>query len=151
MQLSAAAANVVADETCFLSIMQCSLYIVDSQIILISNVEVSLLRADRQGTDCKSFDHTVGISFKDGSVHESARVTFVSVAGYIFREVIVTESRAPFASCRETGSAAAAKARRFHFTDDFFRCHRQGFLEAFITSGRNIVLDFRGGDFSDIP
>ena len=151
MQLSAAAADIVADKTGFLSILQSSSYIVDSQIVFITDIEVSLLRADRQGTNRKSFDHTMGISFKDGSVHESARVTFVSVAGYIFREVIVTESCAPFASCRETGSAAAAKARRFHFTDDFFRCHRQGFLEAFITSGRNIVLDFRGGDFSDIP
>ena len=44
-----------------------------------TNVDIALLSA--AGVTCygHSFKYGVGISLKDGSVHESARVTFISV------------------------------------------------------------------------
>ena len=142
MQLSAAAADIVADESGLLGIREGPLYVMNCEIILVTDIQVTLLRTYSQRTDRKSLDHAVRVTFENRSVHERARVSLITVAGYVFREIVIAKRRAPLAACRKTGSAAASKSRSLHLSDDLFRRHRQGFLKPLITPVRNIILYF---------
>jgi len=77
------------------------------QGILITYVDIPLVRADGIGTDNHALDNTVRISFEDAPVLIGAGVTLVGVAEYILNVIFGGTAGLPFPP---RGEAAAAPA-----------------------------------------
>ena len=122
----------------------------DRQIILITYVEKSLLCSNGDSRDGKSLDYCMGISLQNGPVHESSRISLVTVARHILRKIVVGGCCPPFPPCREPGTAASAKPRLLHFCDHFIRRHLQSFSKRLIAALFQIVVNIFRIDLPDM-
>ena len=134
MQLSSCSADVITNETGSFCISKSLADVFDRQIVFVTDIEISLLGSNGKRADGQTFNYAVRISLEYGSVHECTRVALVAVAGYVLREVVISQSGAPFASGREAGAAASSETRCVDLVDYFFRSHAKSLLQSFITA-----------------
>ena len=83
------------------------------------------------------------VSLKDGSVHECARVAFVSVAGYeLLNFSSVCRCEHPLSSCWESAAATASESRINDFFDYIIRSHlEQSLSKSLISVSCDILID----------
>ncbi len=112
------------------------------QGILVTNVDVALVRADCIRADDHSLDHGVGIALHQRAVHERARVSFVAVGDHVFDVALRVSCVFPFAAGGKAGAAATAQPRLLDFFDHLFGGHRSEYLaQGLITAHRDVLLN----------
>jgi len=57
----------------------------NSQWIFVSDIDITFLRADSKSTDNHPFQNGVRITLHETSIHESAGITFITIADNIFQ------------------------------------------------------------------
>ncbi len=117
------AENVLAQQSVFLCLIYGYLESFHSDGILGSDIDISLVRSDGIARYGHCLDYAVGISLQYTSVHECARVTFVSIAAYVFFVPFGLHRQFPLQAGGETSAASASEAGLFDLIDHLFRCH----------------------------
>ena len=79
LEAQARAEDVVAEEACGSAGSDRSRHPLNSQRILVADIDVALGRAHGVGSYEQTLDHSEGIALHDGAVHERAWVAFVAV------------------------------------------------------------------------
>ena len=77
-----------------------------------------MVGTDGVAADKHAFNHAVGVAFKDGTVHECARVTFVGVADDVLLVAFLSVGSFPLHAGREASAATATEAGTLHLFDD---------------------------------
>ncbi len=96
----------------------------DGNRIFCTDIDIALLCSDSISHDSHAFDDRIRISFKNGTIHECARVSFIRVADDIFLRTWSILLELPLHARREACSASSAQAGLLHDIDDFLRRHR---------------------------
>ena len=136
--------DVVAEQTIFLRLLDRDAETLDSDRIFGTDVDVTLVGADRVAGDRHGFENRVRITFQNGTVHECTRVAFVGVTADILGTAVLHQvsGQFPFLSGREARAAAAAEAGSQNGIDDLIRCHfGQNFAQGFIAAGADVFID----------
>ncbi len=95
----------------------------------------------------------MGIAFKNGSVHECTRVTFVGVAAYILLICIGNEGSCqfPLLSGRETCTTTSAKSGCQDGVDNLLRSHLgKNFTKCLITVNSDIFINVFRIDYTTV-
>ena len=90
--------DIVTDESELLSLLDSDLKTVNSDRVLGTNIEISVLRADAVTCDHHTLDNRKGITFEDGTIHECAGVTLVTVTDNVLVAAAVDRERRPASS-----------------------------------------------------
>jgi len=113
----------------------------DGKRIFGADVEESLAGTDGIGGDHHPFQDAVRITFQEGTVHERARVSFVTVADDIFLVFFAVVHHLPLDVSGESTTAATSEPGSFDHVDGALRIHLgEGHAEGFITTGGNIFI-----------
>ena len=83
----------------------------NSQRILGSYIDITLLSTDCKCCNCHSFKKFMRIALHNRSVHKCTGVAFVTVAYNVGFSAFVCCRKTPFASCGEAAAASAAGAQ----------------------------------------
>ena len=118
IEIKSGAEDVLAEQAGFLCLCNSGFQTFHGNGIFRTDVDDTVIGADRIAADQQSFDDAVRIAFKNRTVHERARVAFVGVADDVFLFAGLVVSGFPFYAGRETGAAASAQAGLFHFLND---------------------------------
>gem|GEM_PF-5740380 len=119
-----------------------NLQTLDRDRVLCTDVDVTLIRADRVAGDRHGFEDHVRVAFQDGTVHERAGVAFVRVTADELLRGVIAFGEFPLEARREAGAAASAEAGVQHDLDDVVRRHLlQDFLQSDIAVHRQIFID----------
>ena len=65
--------------------------------------------SDSVTADCHSLDDAVGVTFENGTIHESTGVALVGIADDIFLVGFVLSAEFPFQTCGETSAATTTE------------------------------------------
>jgi len=117
----------------------------DGQGVLVADVDVSLMGPYGVGPDDHPFEHAVGVSLEEASVHVGPGVSLVGVADHVLGLPVGMPAALPFAACGEAPSAAAPQPRSLHLLDDLLRGHlKEGLRQGPVSPYGYIVLDRLG-------
>ena len=84
----------------------------------------------------------MGVAFQNATVHERTRVTFVSVANYIFFIAYRFSSKLPLHASGEATAATTTQAGLFNFVNNFLRSHGSYcFSQSFVTTYSNVLFN----------
>jgi hypothetical protein len=84
----------------------------------------------------------VWVGFKDGAVHKSTGVTFISVTDNIFRRASSLAAQFPFGGRGESGSAASTEAGLLDFFDNLFGRHvEKNPVQGLVAATLQVILD----------
>ncbi|MBA7597891.1 hypothetical protein ES703_04898 [subsurface metagenome] len=93
----------------------------------------------------------MGVSLKDGAIHEGTRVAFVSIADNVLLLTKGISAELPLARCGEASTASAPEAGLCDLFNDSLRCHLQkSFLQCLVPAAVNIVINFLGVNVSAV-
>ena len=131
--------DVIAKEANGFHVGDGTLETFDGDRIFSANVEVTFVGAECVAGDHHTFDDLERVAFEDGTIHECARVAFVTVADDVFLVGFLVGGELPFSSGGEAATATTADTGSQDFVDDFLRGHggkgTLEALEALITEG----------------
>ena len=119
----------------------------NSDRILCSYINEALCSTDSVAGNRHSLDDSVGVTFKNGTVHECTRVTFVGVAAYILliRNGNDSTSHLPLSACGESTASASAKSGFAYNIDNLLRRHLCNYLfESLVTVFFEVIIDVLG-------
>ena len=96
--------DLLAKQTVLASLLDSDLQAVNSQGILSTDVNQTLVGVDAVTADGHSLNHRVGVTLHDGTVHESTGVALVSIADHVLLVGFIATGKAPL----HTGGEASA-------------------------------------------
>ena len=96
--------NLLAEQTIFTSLLDGNLQAVNSERILSTDVNQTLVGVDAVTADGHCLNHRVGVTLHDGTVHECTGVALVSIADHVLLVGFIATGKAPL----HTGGEASA-------------------------------------------
>ena len=100
------------------------------------------MRAYSISHDRHAFHDGVRIAFQNGTIHECARVTFVSIADDILLIARLILLELPLKACREARATASAETGSLHDVNNFLRgLFREHMVQGFISVDADILID----------
>ena len=109
VEIEVRAEDVLAEEAVLTGLVDSDLQAVDGQRVLSADIDQTDGGADTETADGHSLDDGVRVAFQDGTIHESAGVTLVSVADDVFLVGSVLGAELPFQTSGEASTATAAE------------------------------------------
>ena len=85
IEVVSTAENILAEEALRIGVFDRLLHDDRQVAILTANIDVSGMRADRDGGDHHAFDHSVRIMLEDQAILAGARLALIAIAQNIFR------------------------------------------------------------------
>src|SRR5271157_2151574 len=95
----------------------------DSQGVLISDINHAPAGPDGSGPDQHSFNNGVRIRFDDAAIHKGARVPFVAVTNHVLRLSLRAPNGLPLRRGREPRASPASQSGDLDFIKDLLRGH----------------------------
>src|ERR1700733_6592193 len=141
LEVEAAALDILAEIILRVGFGDGGVHDVDDVAIFAANIDVAPVRADGLARDDHALDQLVRVHFHQRAVFTGAGLAFVGVGQNVFRLGGVFGNEAPLHADREARATASAQIRLFHFVDDRFRGHFQGFFERLIAFGFQVRVD----------
>ncbi len=118
------------------------------QGILVTDINISLLRTNRISSNEHPLNHTMRIPFKQRAVHISTGIPFVSIADDKPLPSLCFSTGLPFCSGWKSSSSPAPQTRSFDgFYDLFSRHFGENLLKRLVAAHRDVVIDPGGIDF----
>ena len=119
----------------------------DRDRILCTDVDITLVCADRIAGDRHCLEHGVRVALENGAVHECTRVALVGVAADVLFLILGGSRKLPLQTRGEAAAAAAAETGVDQRLDDVRRLHLgQNLAERLITVYADILVDDLGVD-----
>ena len=119
----------------------------NSHGIFCTDVDVALLSTAGIAGDGHGFQNGMRVALKDGSVHECARVTFISVAADVFHGSHLSGCGFPLDAEREACAASSAEHCILHRVHNVLGVHVvQTLSQSLIALDSDILLDVHGID-----
>ena len=147
VEVKAGAEDVLAEKTHLASLTDSNVKTMDSDRILSSYIDVTHVCADCVTCNSHSLDNSMGVAFKNGTVHECAGVAFVSVTADILLVRSVCCCKAPLETGGEAAAASAAETGILDNLNNLLRGHfGENLTESSITVHSNVLFDDFGVD-----
>ena len=135
--------NVFADEIFRARLFDRTLYDKRRFGKLLTQVNVSRVRADSKGGDDHALNELMRILMKDVTILEGSRLGLVAIANQIHWLSVVRRNEGPLHSRRKSRTTPAAQAGFFHLFDDVLRRHRHRLAQIFIPAVAHVAVNRR--------
>jgi len=112
----------------FSGFIQCGFHYLVGIDILSPNVHITLFGSNCISSDENPLQNTVGIIFHNYPVFESSGFRLIGIANQVVRILRFPGTAFPFDARWECCTSTPHQPGGFHFLDDRFRLHLQGFL-----------------------
>ena len=123
VEVEAGLKDVLAQEAVVSGLLDGDVQTLDGDGVLSADIDVAFAGTDGIAGNGHGFDDGMGIAFEDGTVHESTRVAFVSIAGHILLVADRVVGELPLQAGGESAAAAAAQTGLEDFINDFLTGH----------------------------
>jgi hypothetical protein len=115
--------------------------VLDRERVFHADVDVAVLRADREGPDQHSLDHAVRVPLQHAAIHVGAGVSLVGVADDVLGMAGGLAAELPLAPGREARAAPTAQAGLLYLLDDTFRSSLEDRSQGGVAADGDVVLD----------
>src|SRR5271170_405479 len=133
VEIKSAAENIFAEKAFGVGFGDGGFQDVNDVAIFSADVSVALIRSDSAAGDHHTFDQLMRVHFEQRTIFGSARLALVAICENVFWLGDIFGNEAPLHTGGETGAAAAAQIRLFHFVDNLVGCHLlQGFFQSLV-------------------
>ena len=143
IKAEAGAENILAQQAILMRLPDSRLQMGDSQRILRTNINITLIGTDGIAGDGHGLQHRMGVAFQNRAIHECAGVALIGVAADVLLHVAaVAGSELPLHAGRETCAAAAADAGIQHRLNDLVGGHLgQHLAQPLIAAASNVFIN----------